>query len=156
MLGRKTLSTDVTLTAPTDFVTAQLAAGELLLGFQVEEAEMLIDLVASLSYEGSAAGLVTFTIFVDGAAAAVADVPAAGLWRTEIVATTVGMQQMAVPAITLRLAKGFHTCEVRASASAGNVVFLGSTGVPCTITARRHSHPATLGHGVDSKAMLIQ
>jgi hypothetical protein len=154
MLGRKSLTTDVTLTAPTDFVTAQLAAGELALGFQVEEQEMLVDLEARLCYEGSAAGLLTFTFFVDGAASS--DLPAAGLWRTEVVAETVGAQQTAYPRATLRLAKGFHRVEVRASASAGNVVFLGAAGVPCELVARRHSHPATLGHGVDSKALLIQ
>ena len=153
MLGRKTLAANATLTAPTDFVTAQLAAGELLLGFHVEEDEMLVDLEARLIYSGSAAGLVTFTFFVDGAA--VAELPAAGLWRTEIVAATAAAEQTAYPRATVRLARGFHTAEVRASASAGNITIEGAA-VPSELVARRHSHPATLGHGVDSKAQLIQ
>ena len=154
MLGRKTLATDATLTAPTDFVTAQLAAGELELGFQVEEDEMLIDLEAHLCYSASAAGLVTFTFFVD--AAANADLPAAGLWRTEVVASTVGVQAMAYPRATIRLNKGHHKLAVRASASAGNITVLGATAIPSDVVARRHSHPATLGHGVDSKVQLAQ
>ena len=155
MLGRTLLAADATLTAPTDFVTAQLAAGELELGFNVEEDEMLVDLEARLCYEVTAAGLATFTFFVDGAANA--DIPVAGLWRQEIVAAvSVDVEMMAYPRTTVRLDKGYHTVEVRASASAGNLTYDGATAIPSEVVARRHSHPATLDHGVDSKVQLAQ
>jgi hypothetical protein len=154
MLGRKTLAADLTLTAPTDFTTAQDATGALELGFQVEEAEMLVDLEARLVYSGSAAGQVSFTVFINGAA--VAALPAAGLWRTEIVAATAGANQTAYVRATVRLAQGFHTASVRGSASAGNITYEGAAAIPSELVVRRHSHPATLGHGVDSKVQLIQ
>jgi hypothetical protein len=153
MLGRKLHSADVTLVAPLDFLTAQLALGQLSCGFQVEEQEMLVDLEARLPFSGSAAGLVTFTFFVDGAANA--DIPAAGLFRQQVVATTVAVEHTAYVRTTIRLAKGFHRAEVRASASAGDLT-IEAGSIPAEIVVRRHSHPATLGHGVDSKAMLIQ
>lgn len=154
MLGRKTHSADVLLTAPTDFDTAQLAAGQLALGFQVEEQEMLIDLKARVPFSNSAAGLVTFTFYVDGEAHA--DIPAAGLWAQQIVAAvSVDVELTATFETTIRLPKGYHTAEVRAAAAAGNLTIQAAT-IPAEIVARRHSHPATLGHGVESKAMLIQ
>lgn len=153
MLGRKVHSADVTLTAPTDFVTAQLALGQLLLNFVVEEAEMLVDLEARVPFSNSAAGSVTFTFFVDGAASA--DIPAAGLWRQGVFTEAVAAEFTAYPRTTIRLAKGAHKVELRASASAGNLT-IEAGSIPAEIVARRSSHPATLGHGVDSKALLIQ
>lgn len=153
MLGRKVHSADVTLTAPTDFVTAQLALGQLTCGFQVEEQEMLVDLEARVPFSGSAAGLLSFTVFVDGAAHA--DIPAAGLYRHQVITEEVAAERTAYVRTTVRIAKGFHTAELRASASAGNIV-IEAGSIPAEIVVRRHSHPATLGHGVESKAMLIQ
>ena len=153
MLGRKTLAADVTLTAPTDFDTAQLAAGQLELGFQVEEDEMLVDLEATLVYSGSAVGTIAFTFYVDGVASP--DLPAAGCWLTSTLTDSTDDPFSAYVRRTLRLDKGAHIVSVHASASAGNITFEGAT-VPSELVARRHSHPATLGHGVDSKAQLIQ
>jgi len=153
MLGRKTQTADVTLTAPTSFTTAQLAAGELLLGFNVEEEEMLVDLEARVPYSGSAVGTIQYTFFVDGAASA--DLPAAGLYIASTLTDSVGDPFTAYVRATLRLAQGYHTVELRALASAGNITIEGAT-VPADIVARRHSHPAALGHGVDSKVQLIQ
>lgn len=153
MLGRKLLSADATLTAPTDFTTAQLSGGELELGFFVEEDEMLVDLESRLVYSGSAVGTIAFTYFVDGAASA--DLPAAGLYLTSTLTDSTDDPFTAYVRTTLRLDRGFHRVEVRASASAGNITYEGAT-MPSELVARRHSHPATLGHGVDSKAQLIQ
>jgi len=153
MLGRKTLAADATLTAPTDFDTAQLSSGELELGFQVEEDEMLVDLEATLVYSGSAVGTIAFTFYVDGAASP--DLPAAGCWLESTVTDATDDPTSAYLRRTIRLDRGFHTVEVRASASAGNITYEGAT-VPSELVARRHSHPATLGHGVDSKTQLIQ
>lgn len=152
MLGRITLAADVTLTAPTDFDTAQLAAGQLMLGFQVEEAEMLVDLEARITYSHTTdAAPSDFTFYVDGAASA--DLPAAGLVRhTPAAATDENTVYMRV---TLRLPQGYHTVDVRATTAANNIIFEGAS-LPSTLVVRRHSHPATLGHGVDSKVQLVQ
>lgn len=153
MLGRKTLSADATLTAPTDFDTAQLTSGELELGFNVEEDDMLVDLEARLVYSGSAVGTIAFTFYVDGAA--VTELPAAGLFLTSTLTDSTDDPFTAYVRTTLVLDKGYRTVEVRASASAGNITYEGAT-VPSEVVARRHSHPGTLGHGVDSKAQLAQ
>lgn len=153
MLGRKTLAADATLTAPTDFDTAQLTAGELELAFSVEEDEMLVDLEARLVYSGSAVGTIAYTFYLDGAA--VTELPAAGLFLTSTLTDSVDDPFTAYVRTTLALSRGQHVVEVRASASAGNITYEGAT-VPSEVVARRHSHPATLGHGVDSKAQLSQ
>jgi len=151
MLGRKTLAADATLAAaPTDFDTNQLAAGELELGFTVEEDEMLVDLESRLVWANSVAEATSFTYYIDGAASPdlaaaglVLETPAAGVLTTSYMRTT------------LRLDKGYHTVAVRALAATGAVTIGGAT-MPSEVVARRQSHPATLGHGVDSKAQLIQ
>lgn len=151
MLGRKTLAANATLAAaPTDFDTNQLAAGELMLGFQVEEDEMLVDLEARLVYANSVAEATRFTFYVDGLASV--DLPAAGLYLHTPAA---GVATTAYVRTTLRLDKGYHTVEVRGLAPTGAITIAGAT-MPSELVARRHSHPATLGHGVDSKAQLIQ
>lgn len=157
MLGRKTLSADTTLTAPTDFTTAQLAAGELLIGFNIEEDEMLLDLEARLIYSGSAVqSAIQFTFFVDGVAHTnTAEIPTEGLYLANTLTDATGDAYTAYVRATISLPRGYHTAEVRASANTGNLTFEAST-VPCDIVARRHSHPATLGHGVDSKVQLVQ
>lgn len=156
MLGRKTLAADVTITAPTDFDTNQLAAGELLVGFFIEEDEMLLDLEARLIYSGSAVQTLQYTFYVDGAAHTNTDeIPAAGLYLDSTLTDATGDPTTAYVRATIRLDRGYHTAEVRALASTGNITFEGAT-VPSDIVARRHSHPATLGHGVDSKNQLVQ
>jgi hypothetical protein len=151
MLGRKTYAADATLAAaPVDFTTNQLAAGELVLGFNVEESEMLIDLEAVLTFSNTVVERTDFTLFVDG---------------TDVATGTNGLACF-TPAVaadentvyvsrTERLAQGYHTVEVRIKAPVGAVTVEGAT-IPAELVARRHSHPATLGHGVDSKVQLIQ
>jgi hypothetical protein len=154
MLGRKTLAADATATAPVDFDTAQLAAGELELGFTVEEDEMLVDLEARLVYTGSAVGTIAWTFYVDGAASP--DLAAAGIYITSTITDGVGDAFTAMLKATLRLDKGYHTVDVRVDAAAGNVTYPGATTMPSEVTARRSSHIGTLGHGVDAKAQLVQ
>lgn len=154
MLGRKTLAADLTLTAPTTFATNQDTTGALQIGFQVEEAEMFVDLEARLTYSASLAGQVSFTVFIDGAANA--DLPAGGLWQKEIILATQTLVDSAYVRATVRLPQGYHTAEIRGLATAGNITFEGATAIPSELVVRRHSHPATLGHGVDSKVQLIQ
>ena len=151
MLGFKRQSVDVTLTAPTTFAIAQLAAGELTAGFTVEEVEMLVDFELDITYSHTTnADPSDFTIFVDGADIA----PGTnGLIRHTPSAAT--DENTVYKKVTLRIAQGFHTAEVRAKTAANNIIVEGAT-VPSTITVRRHSHPATLGHGVDSKVQLVQ
>ena len=151
MLGRKTLTTDATLAAaPVDFATNQLAAGELTLGFTVEEQEMLVDLEMSITFSNTVVERTDFTIFVDGTDVA----PGAnGLaCFTQAVAAD---ENTIYNNYTVRVAQGFHTAEVRIKAPTGAVTVEGAT-IPAQLVVRRHSHPATLGHGVDSKVQLIQ
>lgn len=151
MLGQKTHAADVTLAAPTDFATNQLAAGELTLGFNVEESEMLVDLEMNITYSHTVnADPSDFTLFVDGADVAAG---ANGLARHTPAAAT--DENTVYSSVTTRLAQGYHTVELRAQTATNNIVIEGGT-IPASIVARRHSHPATLGHGVDSKVQLIQ
>jgi len=152
MLGRKTLTADVaTVAGPSDFDTNQLAAGQLELGFTVEEDEMLVDLEARLVYDNSVAEATSFTFYIDGAASA--DLPVAGLY---IETPAAGVTGTAYVRTTLRLDKGYHTVEARVTAATGVISYDGQTVMPSELVARRHSHPATLGHGVDSKVQLAQ
>lgn len=151
MLGRKEQAADVTLTTPTDFATAQLANGELALSFSVEEDEMLVDLELSLTYSHTTnADPSDFTIFVDGTDIA----PGAnGLVRHTPAAAD--DENTLYVSRTVRLARGLHIAELRAKTGSNNIVIEGAT-IPAALVARRSSHPATLGHGVDSKVQLIQ
>jgi len=155
MLGLKRLEAAFTyaaapaaFTAPLDAVTGE---GLLELGFQVEEAEMLIDLEARLLVDVNVDDTVNFTFFVDGAD--VETFGTAGLWSTPLLAAS--DPSSVYFSKTVRLPQGFHTCELRVLATPSLPVLAGGT-IPCELTARRHSHPATLGHGVDSKVQLVQ
>lgn len=150
MLGRKEHTADAVLAAaPTDFATNQLAAGEMELVFNVEEDEMLIDLIAKITLSNSVNEATDITIFVDGTDIASG---ANGLARITPEADdehTVHAER------TVRLDRGEHTAEVRIKAPTGAVTVQGAS-IPSELVARRHSHPATLGHGVDSKVQVIQ
>lgn len=150
MLGVKTHSADaVHGGVPTDFVTEQLTAGQQRLGFHVEEAEMLIDLEVSATYSGAAAGTLNLTLFVDGANIGHAT---NGLHLSQLGA--LNAEHTVYFSHTVRLAKGYHVAEVRVFSSTTPTLQAGT--IPARLVARRHSHPATLGHGVDSKVQLVQ
>lgn len=145
MLGRVELTTDVALAAPAAFT--KVTGAEML--FHVEEEEMLVDLYAKVTFSTSAVARADFTLFVDGANVGGANglaclTPAAAADVNTVVA-----------ARTVRLAKGSHILDLRVKVAAGDLTVAGAT-IPCELVAERRSHPATLGHGVDSKVQLIQ
>jgi len=156
MLGSKTLTdaagalVGATLLNPAAFTAITAAGGALEVGFSVEEAEMLVDLKLALTYSNTVREATDFTLFVDGA-----DLSAGtnGFYRHT--AAVIADQNSIYFDVTLRLAQGFHTVAAQLKAPTGDVTVQGAS-IPCTLTARRHSHPATLGHGVDSKTQLIQ
>ena len=155
MLGLKRLEADFTYAAaPTAFtapVHAVTGEGLLEIGFQVEEEEMLVDLEARFLLDVNADDTVNATFFVDGQD--VETVGTVGLWQADMLAagngTTVYLNK------TVRLDQGYHTVELRFLADPATPIILGAT-IPAELVARRHSHPATLGHGVDSKVQLVQ
>lgn len=155
MLGLKRLEANFTYAAPPAAFTTPLdpVTGEALLqlGFQVEEQEMLIDLELRLTYSTPTPTPTNFTFFVDGAD--VETVGVAGL----MLHTCDGAGALATIYLnkTVRLNQGFHTVELRAL-NAAEAPTIGGATIPAELVARRHSHPATLGHGVDSKVQLIQ
>ena len=149
MLGLKRLTADSTLVNPAAFTA--LPTGLLELGFQVEEEEMLVDLDASVTYSNTVVEATDFTLFVDGAD--IETVGTNGIARHT--AAVIADENMVLVGRTMRLAQGFHTLALRLKAPTGDVTVQGAS-IPAELTARRHSHPATLGHGVDSKVQLIQ
>lgn len=155
MLGLKRLEADFTYAAAPAVFTPALDAvtgeGLLELGFQVEEEEMLVDLELRLTYSTPTPSATNFTFFVDGA-----DVETVGTAGLMIhTADAAGALATIYLNKTVRLDQGFHTVDVRAL-NAGEAPTFGGATIPAELVARRHSHPATLGHGVDSKAQLIQ
>jgi len=155
MLGLKRLEADFTygaapaaFTAPIDGGTGE---GLLELGFQVEEEEMFVHLSARLTYSTPTPSATNFTFFVDGADVETVGTAGLAIHTADAAAAlaTVSLSK------TIRLAKGFHVVDVRLL-NAGEAPTLGGATIPCELEARRSSHPATLGHGVDSKGQLIQ
>lgn len=151
MLGRKTLAADhVYGAAPVAFTAATSVGGVGLMEIScsVEETEMLVDLELRACVSQDVSSALDFTYFVDGAD--VETVGTNGLYRAVIGTTAVSVYFNH----TLRLAKGQHLIQLRLK-SAQTPTIAGAT-IPAELTVRRHSHPATLGHGVDSKVQLIQ
>ena len=156
MLGLKRLEADFTYAAaPTPnflpAVDAVTGEGLLELGFQVEEAEMLVDLEARLLLDVNVDDTVNLTLLVHGQD--VEQVGAAGLWQVSLLAAGTGT--MVHFTKTLRLDQGYSTVALAMLATPSTPIILGSV-IPAELSARRHSHPATLGHGVDSKVQLVQ
>lgn len=156
MLGLKRLEADFVYGGDPDAFTAALDAGSgeglLELGFQVEEAEMLVDLECRLLMDVSANDTLRLTFFVDGVD--VETVGTAGLYQVPLLTasdpTSIYLNK------TVRLDQGFHTVEVRMLTVGNGIPTIAGATIPAELVARRHSHPATLGHGVDSKVQLIQ
>lgn len=153
MLGRALVTADETLAGATTFALGAVAGASL--AFWVEEDEMLVDLECQATITDASAEAVDLTLFVDGVdVAASADLGggADGLLRMTYAAAAT--HTLAVAA-TVRLDPGQHQLELRAKCASGALDMENAT-FPLKLVARRHSHPATLGHGVDSKAQLIQ
>ena len=151
MLGRKTHAVDIAHGGiPTDFDTQQLAAAEQLLGFHVEEDDMLVDFEVSATYSGAAAGTLYLTLYVDGVNIGHAT---NGLNLSQLAAAS-AEHTVYFSHTSEGLTKGYHTVQVRTFSD--TTPTLQAATIPSQLVARRHSHPATLGHGVDSKAQLQQ
>lgn len=149
MLGEATIAADIVVSGAGAFAAGAVAGASL--RFSVEEEEMLIDLklMATLSH-ATVGGMVDATFFIDGADIADA---ADGLVRES--APTIADNPFAFSLErTVRLARGEHRMELRLKTPAGDVTVEGA-GWPAKMTARRHSHPASLAHGVDSKVQGI-
>ena len=148
MLGRKEILTDIVYGgAPVIEGANQLTAGQLELAFFVEEEEMLVDLELNFVFTGTAADF-DATFLVDGVNLGTGTADALLRMQGATTESYVSLRK------TVRLAQGAHTLEAQL-AHATAPTLLGAL-VPGELIARRHSHPATLGHGVDSKVQLIQ
>ncbi len=156
MLGLKRLEADFVYAGDPDAFTAVLDAGSgeglLELGFQVEESEMFVVLDLRATVSLSADDLLSVTFFVDGVD--VETVGTGGLLQKSILTASAG--ETLQLSKTIRLAQGFHTVDVRMLTAANAVPTIEGGTIPAELMARRSSHPATLGHGVDSKVQLVQ
>ena len=156
MLGLKRLEADFTYAATPNTFTAAVdgtsGEGLLQIGFQVEEDEMFVHLYCRMLVDIDADDTCNFTFYVDNSD--VETVGTAGLVQVPLLAasdpSTVVIEK------TLRLDRGFHTVAMRMLTAGAGVPTLAGATIPCELEVRRSSHPATLGHGVDSKAQLIQ
>lgn len=149
MLGRKTITTQITFPGvPALPATNQFTSGELELSFFVEEDEMLVDLELKLVLTATTGDL-DATFFVDGTN--LGGGTAVALSRQQALT---GAEVYVNLRTTQRFAAGTHIVEARLAAVSAAVI--NGDVVPGELVARRHSHPATLGHGVDSKGQLIQ
>ena len=148
MLGRKTVAVSVAYPGtPSLPATNQLAGGQLELSFFVEEDEMMVDLELRLTLT-TTAGDLDATFFVDGVNLGGGTATAMSRQQAS------GAEDYVSLRTTQRFDAGQHTVEARLAAAGG--VTLNGDVVPGELVARRQSHPATLGHGVDSKVQLIQ
>lgn len=159
MLGRVEVTTDQVSQAAPTFAAFNLVAQPFVNGaalqFWVEEDEMLVDLVAKVTYSNSVVEATDFTIFVASGSGAAADIASGANGLARHVAAVAGDENTVYAKRTVRLAKGRHTATVRLKAPSGVVTVQGAS-IPCELMAMRNSHIATLGHGVDSKFQLTQ
>jgi methionine-rich copper-binding protein CopC len=146
MLGTQTHAANTAL--PVSAAFQAMANGALELGFQVEEEEMFVDLEMEITFSNAVGERTDFTFFVDNQ-----DIEQVGVNGIHV-ETDNNIHSFQAKR-TIRLPQGYHTVEWRVKAPTGVVTVQGGI-VPCRIHARRHSHPATLGHGVDSKVQLVQ
>ena len=155
MLGTKKLETlFVYAAAPATFTPLiDATTGENLLGlsFQVEEDEMFVELECRLSYSTPTPSLTYFTLYVDGVSV---ETGPGGILFADLTAGAGQLQTVQFRKI-VQLTKGIHNAEVRLQNGAEPPAVDGGT-VASELTVRRISHPATLGHGVESKRQLIQ
>jgi hypothetical protein len=151
MYGFLPLAADVTLTTGT--VVGATPTGALLgqFNFLVEEDGMLTELaVCGTVLGGAAAQILTFGFYIDGTAAANAQLT-----------LPIGAEVGATPQVSLirakvpvqNLSKGHHVVKAYGSSAAGDAV-LKATVYDCRIEANRFSADALLGQGVNSKVQL--
>ncbi len=154
MLGRALVTADEVLAGATTFALGTIAGASL--AFWVEEDEMLVDLEAQVAITNAAAEAVELTLFVDGAdVCALPELGGPTLFGLTTTLYAAADTHSLSCGTTIRLAPGQHQLELRARSVIGGMT-VESASWPLKLVARRHSHPATLGHGVDSKAQLIQ
>ena len=148
MLGEALIAADVVLTGIAAYNFGTGASRVTSLRFTVEEAEMLIDLKCLVTLSHSAVdGIVDPTFFMDGVdMAAGAD----GLVRKHM-PTVVSAEDILELERTVRLTKGEHQLQLHMKSPVGDITVEGS-GWNGWLTARRHSHPATLAQGVNAKS----
>ena len=148
MYGEYKITTDVTLTAPVNFATAQVSGGAGNgLRFSVEEEEMF----TKLEFQGWFAHSVAdtpfdLTFFVDGV-----DVG----YLVDGITREVSNLTPALPVAVyfkkiLRLAPGEHKMELRAKCTAGNLILKGLLH-PAVLSATRMSSNATVAANMTSK-----
>lgn len=153
MLGFKDLAADFATTSTT-FVTPDdggTPAKPLAARFFVEdEGGMFVDLICDVVLShGADTGVADLDFLVDGSRLGGAD----GLVRhTPGVADAV--QTVRVQR-TLKLAKGQHSVALQVKTNTGTLTLQGA-GWPIRIVAFRNPDAGTLGHGVESKAQLVQ
>jgi len=148
MYGESKITTDVTLTAPTTFATAQIsgALGNAL-RFSVEEEEMF----TKLEFQGWFAHSVAdtpfdMTFFVDGVDKGfLVD----GIQR-EVSNLTPALPVAVYFQKTLRLDPGEHKLEVRFKTAAGNLIAKGLLH-PAVLSATRMTSNATVAANMTSK-----
>lgn len=151
MQGEAIIDADVTLTGIAAFDYA--GGGSLIssLKFGVEEEEMFVDLKVLCTLHHSVVnGILDATLFLDGVdLGPLAD----GLVRKSM-PTVADQPDVLSFERTMRIPAGEHQLQLHIKAPAGNVIVDGATWNGW-LTATRHSHPATLAHGVDSKTQGI-
>jgi hypothetical protein len=148
MLGEAVIAADVVLTGIAAFDYATSGSLIASLKFWVEEEEMLIDLKTLLTMSHSVVdGIADVTMFMDGTDMAAG---ANGLVRHSC-PTVADQEHVLTLERTVRLAKGEHQLQLHMKAPAGNITVEGA-GWNGWLTARRHSHPATLAQGVNAKS----
>lgn len=153
MLGSVERTTDFATGAGPTFATGAVPGTAL--QFWVEEEEMIIELVAKVTLSNSVVEPTDVTIFVAQNGAAAADVASGTNGLARVTPAVAADENTVIGRRTLRLPRGRHVAQVRVKAPTGVVTVQGAS-IPCELSALRLSHIATLGHGVDSKALLIQ
>jgi len=149
MHGDALIDADVTLTGITAFNHATGASLVKSLKFGVEEEEMLVDLKVLCTLHHSVADeVLDYTLFLDGTDLAPL---AAGLGRLAMPSTADDPTQLAFER-TMRIPQGEHQLQLHLRTAAGNIIVDGATWNGW-LTATRHSHPATLAQGVNSKSV---
>lgn len=148
MLGEAVIAADVVLTGESSFDQPGGATLIASLRFWVEEEEMFVDLKTLLTVShGTVNGLLDATYFMDGVDMAAG---ANGLVR-KTMGTVADAEDVLSFERTVRLPQGEHRLELHMKAPAGNITVEGA-GWNGWLTARRHSHPATLAQGVNAKS----
>lgn len=151
MFGETLIIADVAITG--DLLFHEIASHR----FTVEEDEMLVDLKAFVTASHDQVNeAADFTFFLDSGAGLADIAPLTdGLFRKAFT-TVADIGELVAFERTVRLAKGEHRVSLQAKVrNAGHTLTVEGATWNGWLTANRHSHDATLAHGVDSKAQGI-